>query len=370
MMLSILRTLPMVRSAIIAFLLAVTLAVSASGAAAHPARAHRTAVAAKSSHVKSSHARASHARTRHAAAHSTRRATARHANRVTRRAAHSHRATRQQARLSRRRAALRDRMRIVPAERTSPSADAPQSTPQTDQPATAVAEPASLTRIHITPMPPLRGSMESLVRQNQKTDAEGLERIETTADLDDRISRGLLVPVPTSDALTINGNLPQDRRYCRPWTATFLADLSRAHDLRFHRPLEVSSAVRTIDYQKRLMATNGNAAPAEGDVVSPHVTGATIDIAKKGLSTREIYWMRSHLLALQDSGKIDVEEEFQQACFHITVYKDYAPAAASRKSHRTAAHPAAEPPAAAQPAGDPDPDDATEPSAQIATHGR
>ena len=35
--------------------------------------------------------------------------------------------------------------------------------------------------------------------------------------------------------------------------------------------------------------------------------------------------MRSWLLPLQTAGKIDVEEEFQQACFHITVYKSYVP---------------------------------------------
>jgi hypothetical protein len=29
---------------------------------------------------------------------------------------------------------------------------------------------------------------------------------------------------------------------------------------------------------------------------------------------------------LQRLGKLDVEEEFQQACFHITVYKSYVPA--------------------------------------------
>ena len=35
--------------------------------------------------------------------------------------------------------------------------------------------------------------------------------------------------------------------------------------------------------------------------------------------------MRARLLPLQDAGKIDVEEEFQQSCFHITVYKSYVP---------------------------------------------
>jgi hypothetical protein len=36
-------------------------------------------------------------------------------------------------------------------------------------------------------------------------------------------------------------------------------------------------------------------------------------------------WMRNWLLPLQQAGKIDVEEEFKQACFHITVYKSYVP---------------------------------------------
>ena len=70
----------------------------------------------------------------------------------------------------------------------------------------------------------------------------------------------------------------------------------------------------------------GGAAPAEGDLVSPHLTGATVDIAKKGLSRAEIAWMRRQLADLQTAGKIDVEEEFKQSCFHITVYKSYVPA--------------------------------------------
>ena len=172
---------------------------------------------------------------------------------------------------------------------------------------------------------PLRGSHESLERQNTRLDADGLERIENESDLVDRIARKLLVPIPASSALAVNAELSATHRYCRPWTALFLADLSRAHAAAFHRPLEVSSAVRTMEYQKRLMEINGNAAPAEGDIVSPHLTGATIDIAKDGLSRNEIAWMRTRLLALEDAGKIDVEEEFRQACFHITVYKSYEP---------------------------------------------
>lgn len=186
---------------------------------------------------------------------------------------------------------------------------------------------------------PLKGSLASLERQNDRLTAEGLERIENEDDLAARIANHLLVPVPASDALTVNPSLPTNHRYCRPWTAHFLADLAREHEAVFHRPLEVSSAVRTVEYQRHLMLINGNAAPAEGDVVSPHLTGATIDIAKEGLTRDEIKWMRWRLLQLEDQGKIDVEEEFQQSCFHITVYTTYAPP----RTRRRPVHPAQPP---------------------------
>ena len=171
----------------------------------------------------------------------------------------------------------------------------------------------------------LRGNRDSLVRQNERSEADDLERIEDDTDLADRIARGMLVPVPVSASLAVNPALPEDRRYCRPWTAAFLTDLARAHDAQFHKPLMVSSAVRTVEYQRHLMRRNHNAAAAEGDIVSPHLTGATIDIAKSGLNRHELNWMRNKLLFLQNQGLIDVEEEYRQACFHITVYREYAP---------------------------------------------
>jgi len=187
------------------------------------------------------------------------------------------------------------------------------------------AEQASLYIPRAAMPAPLRGSLESLERQNQRLEAEGLERIEDESDLEARIADGVLVPVPESGSLTVNAELPLNHRYCRPWTARFLADLARAHEAAFHKPIEVSSAVRTVEYQMRLMVTNGNAAPAEGDIVSPHLTGATVDIAKKGMSHGELAWMRQRLLTLEGADKIDVEEEFRQACFHVTVYKSYTP---------------------------------------------
>jgi len=223
---------------------------------------------------------------------------------------------------------LRHAIKAVPATRPDRTTETGVASDQAP-----VIESASLSRTRIVMPPPLRGSYESLVRQNEKTEeADNLERIEDDDDLNARIAGGMLVPVPVSTALAINGGLPENRRYCRPWTASFLSDLARAHAARFHTPLQVTSAVRTVEYQKRLGRVNGNAAAAEGDIASPHLTGGTIDIAKQGLSRQEIAWMRARLLPLQEAGKIDVAEEFQQACFHITVYKSYVPPKPTRNA--------------------------------------
>ena len=177
-------------------------------------------------------------------------------------------------------------------------------------------------RIYLPPSP-LKGSFESLARQNERAEADGLERILDEQDLADRIDQKLLVPVPVSSSLVINSDLTENHRYCRPWTADFLADLAEEHEAQFHKAIIVSSAVRTVEYQHHLMRRNHNAAAAEGDIVSPHLTGSTIDIAKSGMNRKELTWLRNRLLAIQVAGLIDVEEEFRQPCFHITVYKGY-----------------------------------------------
>jgi len=212
---------------------------------------------------------------------------------------------------------------------------------QTTQPVmTALIDP--VPRGHFVVPRPLKGSHESLVRQNLRSDEEGLSRIQDDADLLAMRRAGELVALPAGATLAVDERLAANRRYCRLWTAQFLSDLSRVHYVRFHRPLQVNSAVRTVEYQRHLELVNGNAAPAEGEDASPHLTGATIDIAKKGLSMEEVGWMRAYLQPLQAAGKIDVEEEFYQACFHITVYRSYRPQArtleanAPASSHRQA----------------------------------
>jgi hypothetical protein len=178
----------------------------------------------------------------------------------------------------------------------------------------------------------LKGSHEILVRQNVVADRDGLDRIQDDADLNRMREQHLLVELPVSRALDVDDRLPVNRRYTRPWTAQFLTTLAHAHYTRFHSSIQVNSAVRTVEFQQHLMHINGNAAPAEGETASPHLTGQAIDIAKHGLSLTEIAWLRGYLLPLIQEGRIDVEEEFQQSCFHISVYKKYSPT--PRGTHR------------------------------------
>jgi uncharacterized protein YcbK (DUF882 family) len=176
---------------------------------------------------------------------------------------------------------------------------------------------------HLIVPPPLRGSREILVHQNEMADAAGLERIQNDEELDRLRDSHRLVQLASTSALHVNPELPENRRCARPWTAHFAADIARAYYARFGQPLELNSAVRTISYQLRLQRTNGNAAATEGETASPHLTGQAIDFGKRGMTLAEIAWMRMYLAPLMQAGMIDVEEEFQQACFHISVYRTY-----------------------------------------------
>ena len=172
---------------------------------------------------------------------------------------------------------------------------------------------------------PLKGSREVLLHQNTMANSDGLERLQDDADLDRLRTARLLISFPGSASLHVNEDLPYNRRCARPWTVLFATDIGRDFFARFHEPIYLTSAVRTVTYQTRLQRVNGNAAATEGDLASPHLTGQAIDLAKRGMSSSQLAWMRAYLLPLMQAGKIDVEEEFHQACFHISVYRQYAP---------------------------------------------
>lgn len=170
---------------------------------------------------------------------------------------------------------------------------------------------------------PVHGTRESLLHQNQMINELQLERIQNDDELQQLILAESLVRLPETRDLEVAQNLPEERRYCRPWTRDFVVDFSQERWEKFHKQTVVTSAVRTAEFQHKLIRRNSNAAAESGEAASPHLSGAAIDIGKRGMTKAELKWARDYLLALQNQGYLDVEEEFRQSVFHISVYRSY-----------------------------------------------
>lgn len=171
--------------------------------------------------------------------------------------------------------------------------------------------------------PVLRGSHDSLLRQNEEIDRLKLVRIGDDQQLEELELRGELVSLHESRAMQIAANIELNRRFCRPWTRDFLEDLSQAFYAQFHQPIEVTSAVRTVDQQARLQRWNHNAAPIDGDTASSHLAGLSVDIGKRPMSRRQRAWIDQYVLRLQQLGLVEAAEERRQACYHIMVSNRY-----------------------------------------------
>ncbi len=169
----------------------------------------------------------------------------------------------------------------------------------------------------------LRGSHDSLVRQNEEIDRLQLPRIADDAELEELIQEKQLVPLPVNAGVRVDPRLEAAHRYCRPWTRQFLEDLGDAYYKEFRQPIQVNSAVRTVEQQKKLRRHNRNAAPITGDTASSHLAGLTVDIAKHGMSGKQRRWMEQYLVKMRTLGLVEVAEERRQAVFHVMVSDRY-----------------------------------------------
>lgn len=149
----------------------------------------------------------------------------------------------------------------------------------------------------ITAQTSLRGSRGSLVEQNEVANKEKLTRIENERAIARFVKAGFFVSIPNGRyGLRVDPRLERNRRYCRPWTVQFLKDLGTRFQNKFKKSLTINSCVRDIETQEDLRDRNGNAAATTGVRASSHLTGATADIKRLGLSRREQEFVRSRLL--------------------------------------------------------------------------
>jgi len=172
--------------------------------------------------------------------------------------------------------------------------------------------------------PVFRPSRDSLLRQNEEIDRLELPRIQNQAELEQLIASQELVPIVAGQTLRFDPRLDPDRRYCRPWTRDFLDDLSDAYYKQYRSPIQVNSAVRTVQVQKKLRRHNRNAAPEKGETASSHLAGITVDIQRRGMTKQQVAWMEQYMMPLKDQGLVEPEEERHQWVFHVAVSGRYA----------------------------------------------
>jgi hypothetical protein len=169
----------------------------------------------------------------------------------------------------------------------------------------------------------LRATRSSQLVQNQRADEDRLSRMEDSSMTERFVRLKLLEPVPTKTSAYYLHAVREDNRYLRPWTKLFLSRLSSQFRARFGKPLRVTSLLRTAEYQRSLQRRNGNAASDDGPKRSAHLTGASLDISKKGMTGAERLWLKNVLSSLHNAGHIYAIEEFQQPVFHILVHRQY-----------------------------------------------
>lgn len=142
------------------------------------------------------------------------------------------------------------------------------------------------------------------------------------AALQDALADGRLVPLSSVRVphleLRIWGHSPSVERdldtrlyeSLRPATMGMLLEIARRVD---HGPIELTSAVRTAEYQRALTGRNANAVTD----VPTHVMGYAIDIGLRYASEATVKDLRRALNDLRDAGEIYFIAERYQATFHV-----------------------------------------------------
>ncbi|MBX6362994.1 MAG: hypothetical protein IRZ00_03920 [Gemmatimonadetes bacterium] len=153
--------------------------------------------------------------------------------------------------------------------------------------------------------PDLRGSHDSMVRQNQAAQENNYAFARDEQQIHELIGRNELVEVRPSQELAFKG---VSYAYARPVVREFVERLAHDYHEACDTPLVVTSLVRPLSRQPR------NASP-----LSVHPAGMAVDMHIPPLPACRI-WLEKRLLALEARGVIDVTRERRPPHFHVAVY--------------------------------------------------
>src|SRR5215470_19574781 len=79
---------------------------------------------------------------------------------------------------------------------------------------------------HVKWNPVLKGSRDSMTRQNEEIDRLQLPRIADQQQLMELERTGELVPIEETASLRWSSSIQADKRFARPWTNQFMQDMS------------------------------------------------------------------------------------------------------------------------------------------------
>lgn len=125
------------------------------------------------------------------------------------------------------------------------------------------------------------------------------------------------------DGLRFNIDVPGDRRKVKiallrlvnPKVKTVLEEIADAYKSEFGRPLRVTGAGRSVEYQKILNLTvpSTNLSPS-------HLSGCAIDLSFLFMTAKEQNFLMSKLAEMEKKGILDALREDERTVFHIFVY--------------------------------------------------
>ncbi len=118
-------------------------------------------------------------------------------------------------------------------------------------------------------------------------------------------------------------SVPHALLFARKWVRDYILAEADSFAAAFPKSkFKITSLVRTTGYQNSLMRRNRVAARCKTPLTcSPHLTGSTLDISKKGLSKLQRQWFRDRHISQQKCGQVSVIPE--KAAFHIFVHPEF-----------------------------------------------
>lgn len=186
-------------------------------------------------------------------------------------------------------------------------------------------KPAKINRVFVL-YPELRGSRESLRKQNYIADKYNLSRIKNEWELKALVGSesGFLVNVPDKGKhFYIDKRLVKNLRYLSPRALGYLRLLAAEYAEYFggRERLKITSLVRTIEYQRRLSWRNPNAVWSDdSELQSVHPTGFAFDISTKRMKQKQILWLAQFLAEDEKADIIEATYEPRGNDFHIMVF--------------------------------------------------